>query len=188
MLVISSINRPFPIYETLYYGVMWRVACRVGRLPVVWGGEEIPKSKNTYKRPLYRYIIIYNTYDNIPTQSRAHDRFFLRAYVLCPRVCVRSNQSTRRIHQSGKCTRYLYNNKYMRTCACLNTNSDRIPIRLIKMHVNGEDDDDDDYDDGFCGHEIFPSSSAPSLPGQRNSFARAYLKLFTRIACESMHF
>jgi len=51
----------------------------------------------------------------------------------------------------------------MRTCACLNTNSDRIPIiQLIKMHVNDDGDMDgdlnDDDDDGFCGYEIFPSS------------------------------
>lgn len=93
-------------------------------------------------------------YDNTHTVTSAHEDL-LRACVQCAVVCVRSNQSTRRIHQSGKCTLYLYNNKYMRTCACLNTNSDRIPIQLIKMHVNGDgggDFNDNDDNDGFCGY------------------------------------
>lgn len=87
----------------------------------------------------------------IPTQSRAHENIFFRAYiyVVRARVCTVQSINASNPPESGKCTLYLYNNKYMRTCACLNTNSDRIPIQLIKMHVNGDSNFDDD---GFCDY------------------------------------
>jgi len=115
----------------------------------------------------------------IPTQSRAHMKIF---YVLVSYVCTVQSINARRIHQSGKCTLYLYNNKYMRTCACLNTNSDRIPIQLIKMHVNG----DGDFDDGFCGYEIFPSSYRRRLFSTEGTRLRARTfktRIITRILC-----
>lgn len=71
----------------------------------------------------------------------------------------------------------------MRTCACLNTNSDRIPIQLIKMHVNGDGDFDDD---GFCGYEIFPSSYRRRLFSTEETRLRARTfktLIITRILC-----
>jgi len=103
---------------------------------------------DSYRYILYTYVCVC---DNTHTVTRTREHFFFRAhvYVVRARVCTVQSINASNPPESGKCTLYLYNNKYMRTCARLNTNSDRIPIQLIKMHVNGDSDFDDD---GFCDY------------------------------------
>lgn len=126
----------------------------------------------------------------IPTQSRAHENiFFFRAYVyvVLARVCTVQSINASNPPESGKCTLYLYNNKYMRTCACLNTNSDRIPIQLIKMHVNGDIDFDDD---GFCDYARYFRHHRRRLFSTEEtslrSCAHTHSKRTIRILCDSI--